>query len=157
MDVPPYVHEARSRMNDGDYAGALTILEAEGWESDGDPSREGARRLGGCLMLVVGRYAEGLALLERCRTEGVRPRFPAVRYAKGGHVMSESAAIAVGLLECLALGASVAELAGGGSAFGDAATLRSLRLLGRALAREGHAGASKAVMATARRWAAARR
>jgi hypothetical protein len=151
--LPAYVLEARRLLNEGSYAQSLGALQADGWEVVGDPAREGARRLAGCLMIVLGRHAEGLALLDRSRLSSLTPAFPALEYSKRFDVpLDEPARLAVGLLECLALGLSVAELAGDGSAFQDTATLRSLRLIARALEGAGRVEDAGRFTSAARRW-----
>src|SRR5688572_14151079 len=148
-ELPDRLLVARARLNDGDYAGAL---EALGDPVGDDSLAEGARRLQGCLCLVVGRTPEGLAILERSRTSGVRPSFPSVRYRKGP-APDDVQRVAVGLLECLALGITAEEIVGVADAFDASATLRSMRMLARALAASGRDEESRQVAQAARRWA----
>ncbi len=153
MDFPASVLDARRLLNEGAYALALAALESDGWECADDPGREGGRRLGGSLMIVLGRYAEGLALLDESRRSTLTPTFPPLRYSKRFDVpLDEPAQLAVGLLECLALGLSVAELAGDRSAFQDTATLRSLRLIASALERAGRPEDAASFAKAERRW-----
>lgn len=151
--IPTFILAAREALNEGQYEAALEHLERAGLEAGSDPYRAGARRLAGCLMLVVGRYAEGLEVLETCRTSLVTPAFPKVRYQKQFPAdQPEAQRIAVGLLECLGLGLSVSELTGDGTAFGDPATLRSLRRLAKALTRAGRSADARRVRESIERW-----
>jgi hypothetical protein len=134
MRMDKEILTARELLNDGDYSGALAALHDGAFDVDRDPARDGARRLAGCLMIVLGRCREGLALLEASRTSGMRASFPKLEYRRATDKrIGKARMVAIGLLECLALGNSAIEVAQAGNAFHDIASLKSLRLLAGAL------------------------
>jgi hypothetical protein len=125
---------ARKLVNGGDYTGALAALGDGSFEVGDDPALDGARRLAGCLMLVLGRCRDGLSLLETSRASGVQATFPRLEYHKTANdKIGEARLVAIGFLECLGLGISAIEVAQGGNAFHDVETLRSLRYFALAL------------------------
>jgi hypothetical protein len=157
--VEERLFDAHRLLNEGKYAEALAALEPFVRTPVRTGAEEAVRRLTGCLMVVEGRYGEGLSLLERARTERIVPAHPPLDYRRSFVDMERPRKVAVGLLECLGIGASASELlhrlipAAPDAAFYNVATLRSMRLLSRALA-ETDSDLAASVNRTFLRWVA---